>query len=150
LKKRIKKILIGRKDIVDFPQLDLWGIEIKIDSGACTSSFHCHNIKEEKGVLRCQFLDPDHEKTEITVPNKEKPAIIIKNSKWLRAKHSGIYRSYVSAGQRVEKGAQLGSISDPFGNFEEFFKNPQAGYVLNSNHTPVVNQGDALFHIGFE
>ena len=29
------------------------------------------------------------------------------------------------------------------------FKNPQEGYVLNSNHSPVVNQGDALFHIGF-
>lgn len=62
MKKRKKKILIGRKDIVDFPQLGLFGIEIKIDSGAHTSSFHCHNIEEEKGVLKCQFLDPDHEK----------------------------------------------------------------------------------------
>ena len=56
------KTLIGRTDIVDFPKLDLLGIDIKIDTGAYTSSFHCHNIVEENNILRCQFLDPDHEK----------------------------------------------------------------------------------------
>ena len=61
-----------------------------------------------------------------------------------------MYRSYISVGQKVEKGVKLGSISDPFGEFESSFKNSQEGYILNSNHSPVVNQGDALFHIGFE
>lgn len=87
---------------------------------------------------------------EITLPSKEKPPIIIQKSNWVRAKHSGMFRAYVSAGQKVEKGVHLGSISDPFGDFEEVHRNPQTGYVLNTNHTPVVNQGDALFHIGFE
>ena len=41
-------------------------------------------------------------------------------------------------------------ISDPFGSFESAFKNNQEGYVLNSNHSPMVNQGDALLNIGFE
>jgi predicted deacylase len=81
---------------------------------------------------------------------KKSSAIIIKSSKWIRAKHSGMYRSYVSVGQKVEKGIVLGSISDPFGGFEKVFKNNQEGYVLNSNHSPIVNQGDALFHIGYE
>ncbi|MDV7186529.1 succinylglutamate desuccinylase/aspartoacylase family protein [Lutibacter sp. TH_r2] len=76
--------------------------------------------------------------------------IVIKNSKWIRAKHSGMYRSYISAGQKVEKGIKLGSISDPYGELEKIFKNPQEGYILNSNHSPVVIQGDALIHIGFE
>jgi hypothetical protein len=80
----------------------------------------------------------------------EKPSIIIKTSRWVRAKQSGMYRSYVRVGQKVEKGSVLGSVSDPFGNFEKTFKCTQNGYILNSNHTPVVNQGDALFHIGFE
>ena len=80
----------------------------------------------------------------------KKASIIIKHSKWIRAKHSGLYRSYVSVGQKVEKGISLGSISDPFGDFEKVFKNKQEGYVLNSNHSPIVNQGDALFHIGYE
>tara|TARA_R110001583_G_scaffold194376_1_gene365141 strand:+ start:702 stop:1649 length:948 start_codon:yes stop_codon:yes gene_type:complete len=76
--------------------------------------------------------------------------IIIKSSKWIRAKHSGMYRSDVRVGHKVEKGVKLGSISDPFGGFESAFKCTQEGYILNSNHAPVVNQGDALFHIGFE
>lgn len=88
--------------------------------------------------------------SKILSPIDEKPTIIIKSSKWIRAKHSGMYRSDVSAGQKVEKGVKLGSISDPFGGFESIFKCTQKGYILNSNHSPVVNQGDALFHIGFE
>lgn len=80
----------------------------------------------------------------------EKETVIINSSKWVRAKHSGMFRSSVSAGQKAEKGIKLGSISDPFGDFESSFKNAQEGYILNSNHSPVVNQGDALFHIGFK
>ncbi|MFC2126948.1 ATP-dependent zinc protease [Bacteroidota bacterium] len=57
----IKKTL-GRTDIVDFPNLELFGIDIKIDSGAYTSSFHCHHIEIENDILKCQFLDPKHEK----------------------------------------------------------------------------------------
>ncbi|MCY1722404.1 RimK/LysX family protein [Prolixibacteraceae bacterium Z1-6] len=59
-----KRILIGRKDIADFPELGLSGIEVKVDSGAYTSSFHCTHIEKssngEKDVIRCVFLDPDH------------------------------------------------------------------------------------------
>ena len=57
-----KRIVVGRQDIADFPELNLVEIPIKIDSGAYTSSFHCHNIELENGTLRCQFLDPEHEK----------------------------------------------------------------------------------------
>jgi hypothetical protein len=60
-----KRIVIGRQDIADFPELNLVEIPIKIDSGAYTSSFHCHNIEEfeDKGVkkIKCNFLDPEHE-----------------------------------------------------------------------------------------
>ena len=56
------KTIIGRTDIVDFPKLELFGIDIKVDSGAYTSSFHCHHMRVENGVLKCQFLDPKHEK----------------------------------------------------------------------------------------
>ncbi|MBN1819258.1 MAG: ATP-dependent zinc protease [Prolixibacteraceae bacterium] len=58
------KILIGRKDIADFPGLELSGLEVKIDSGAYTSSFHCHNIeiieKNNEKYIKCNFLDPEH------------------------------------------------------------------------------------------
>jgi hypothetical protein len=59
-----ERIIIGRKDKADFPQLELHGIEVKIDSGAYTSSFHCHQIEQfnqnGKEKVKCSFLDPDH------------------------------------------------------------------------------------------
>ncbi len=55
-----EKKLIGRTDIADFPKLNLLGVDIKIDSGAYTSSFHCHDIQEIGGILKCRFLDPEH------------------------------------------------------------------------------------------
>jgi hypothetical protein len=56
------KILIGYCDSVDFPTLELENIDVKIDSGAYTSSLHCHNFEIVDKKLLCQFLDPAHDK----------------------------------------------------------------------------------------
>lgn len=60
------RIIIGRQDVADFPKLNLLELPVKIDSGAYTSSLHCHNIEEfiENGIkkIKCNFLDPEHEK----------------------------------------------------------------------------------------
>lgn len=60
----LKRTIIGRKDIADFEKLELYGIEVKIDSGAYTSSFHCHKIEKinKDGIefIKCNFLDPRH------------------------------------------------------------------------------------------
>jgi hypothetical protein len=37
--------LIGRREYVDFPELNLNGMEAKIDTGAYTSSLHCESIQ---------------------------------------------------------------------------------------------------------
>ena len=55
---------IGRADKADFPELSLTNIDIKIDTGAYTSSIHSHDIKElvingEKHIV-FQILDPSH------------------------------------------------------------------------------------------
>lgn len=54
------KKVIGRTDKADFPELGFKDIDIKIDTGAYTSSVHCTNIREENKVLICTFLDPSH------------------------------------------------------------------------------------------
>lgn len=55
---------IGRKDRVDFPELRLYDIDAKIDTGAYTSAIHCHSIKviDKDGEQRVRFnlLDPSH------------------------------------------------------------------------------------------
>ena len=60
MKRSTHKTLIGRADVADFPLLDLSGIDVKIDTGAYTSSMHCHRIAVRDGRLYCHFLDPKH------------------------------------------------------------------------------------------
>ncbi len=54
------KKTIGRIDKADFPTLDLFGIDIKIDTGAYTSSIHCHKVLVDKDELVCLFYDEGH------------------------------------------------------------------------------------------
>lgn len=56
--------VIGRVDKADFPELALKDIDIKIDTGAYTSSIHSHDIKEisidGEQFIAFQILDPSH------------------------------------------------------------------------------------------
>lgn len=51
---------IGRIDRADFPLLHLYDIDIKIDTGAYTSSIHCNRVHVTDNYLTCFFLDPEH------------------------------------------------------------------------------------------
>jgi hypothetical protein len=57
---------IGRIDKADFPELNLRNINIKVDTGAFTSSIHCHDVKEVEvdGEKHIEFelLDPTQPK----------------------------------------------------------------------------------------
>lgn len=55
-----KKKVIGRREKANFPSLGLDDIEVKIDTGAFTSSIHCADMKEIDGKLHCNFLDESH------------------------------------------------------------------------------------------
>jgi len=55
-----EKLIIGRREEVDFPELGLYGITAKIDTGAYTTALHCHDIQETNGVLHFKLLDPSH------------------------------------------------------------------------------------------
>lgn len=79
------------------------------------------------------------------VPNKSK---ILVNKKWIRAKHGGLFKSFVKAGEMVNVSQQIGYITNPFGDEEFYIRSPYSGYIFGLNHSAVVNAGDALFHLG--
>ncbi|MFV0539784.1 MAG: ATP-dependent zinc protease [Aestuariibaculum sp.] len=67
----MSKKIIGRVDVVDFPKLGLFNIDVKMDTGAYTSAIHCSEIIVEKNTLRCIFNSDTHQnfgKTEIVFP----------------------------------------------------------------------------------
>lgn len=88
------------------------------------------------------MLDPKH-----LVETAEDPSIYIKNSVWLRAKCSGLLHDYNRIGRFVTKGTILAIITDPFGKFEQKVKAPHDGFVINANHSPIVYEGDAIYHM---
>ena len=78
---------------------------------------------------------------------QQKSTIYIEKSGWIRAKCSGLLHDGNLIGQFVKKGAVLGKITDPFGKFEQKVKAPNDGYIINANHSPIVYEGDAIYHI---
>jgi hypothetical protein len=52
--------ILGRSDRVDLPELGLFDIHAKIDTGAYTSSLHCHQVHIVDGILECILLDEEH------------------------------------------------------------------------------------------
>ena len=62
-----EKQIIGRIDKVDFPELGIFNIDAKVDSGAFTSAIHCSKIKLIEGseVPRVQFIFYDDEKNRL-------------------------------------------------------------------------------------
>lgn len=44
-------------------------------------------------------------------------------------------------------GELLGVVSDPFGEHDEEIRCDQPGLVIGRTNLPIVNEGDALFHI---
>ena len=52
--------IIGRREMVNFPDLGLFGLVAKIDTGANTTALHCHDVRVEDGVLYFKLLDESH------------------------------------------------------------------------------------------
>ncbi|MDO6512590.1 succinylglutamate desuccinylase/aspartoacylase family protein [Neptuniibacter sp. 2_MG-2023] len=76
-----------------------------------------------------------------------KEPVVARSSSWVRASESGILRALIPLGGRVSKGTLLGVVSDPFGEKEAQITSPYSGIVIGKTNLPLVNEGDALYHI---
>ena len=94
-------------------------------------------ILKHLGMLRSNFKSS----------SPKSDCVFINDSRWLRATHSGMFKASIGIGKPVLKGDVLGNICDPYGKFNYAVKASNAGYIINVNESPIVYQGDALFHI---
>lgn len=99
-----------------------------------------------QGVLRIlEHLEMLHPRFQIS--NKTTDSVIIEKSTWIRAHKSGLLHTKVPINKYVLKGEILASITDPYGEMKVRVKAPNDGYIINVNESPIVHQGDAIFHI---
>ena len=74
-------------------------------------------------------------------------SMIANRSRWVRAGQSGILRSLIATGMKVEEGDLLGYINDPLGEHTEELLSPVSGIVIGKTNLPLVFAGEALFNI---
>lgn len=99
-----------------------------------------------KGIIKVmrtlEMLPPSRSK-----PKKHIKPVVARSSSWVRAPDSGILRAMVPLGARVKKNTLLGVVADPFGETEVKINTPYSGIVIGRTNLPLVNEGDALYHI---
>lgn len=97
------------------------------------------------GILRIL-----HQQSMIAGKGVTKPKaspLLCQSSRWVRAMHSGLLRTYKSEGDVVKKGDVLAIISDPFGMVEHEITATLSGVIVGRALLPIAHEGDALFHI---
>jgi hypothetical protein len=95
-------------------------------------------------VMRALEMLPKSRK----IIDKPKASVIARSSSWIRAPHSGIFRSIVQDGARVIADITLmGVVSDPFGESQMQVYSSVNGIVIGQMKLPLVNEGEALFHV---
>lgn len=74
-------------------------------------------------------------------------SILCQRSSWLRAPAGGLLRMFRQSGDVITTGDLIGVISDPFGENETEVVATEGGIIVGRTNLPIVNEGDALFHI---
>jgi len=123
------------------------GIPILLYEGG--KSLHINSVVTNNGVNGAKRILSHFGmlKGKFKVSKPKKRSVFISESKWIRAKHSGMFKASVTINSQVNKGDVIGNITDPYGKFNHFVKADNSGYIFNVNESPIVYQGDALFHI---
>jgi predicted deacylase len=80
-------------------------------------------------------------------PRKQNESLVARASTWVRAGGSGILRIVAALGARVRKDEVIGVIADPFGQQELEVCANASGIIIGRTNLPLVNEGEALFHI---
>jgi predicted deacylase len=70
-------------------------------------------------------------------------------SKWVRAPESGVFRTSKRIGEAIGEGEVVGYVANPYEESETEIRSPGRGIIIGRTTLPIVNIGDALFHIAW-
>lgn len=102
-----------------------------------------------RGVIRVmRMLDMlPSDRTKKPAKRSSRRSEVASSSSWMRADTDGILRPIARLGQRVSKNQKLATVADPFGQKESPVISSHAGIVVGMNNLPLVNEGEAIYHI---
>ncbi|MBU1658871.1 succinylglutamate desuccinylase/aspartoacylase family protein [bacterium] len=76
-----------------------------------------------------------------------KTPIVTKTSQWVRSSESGILRTIKALGDTVKKNETIAFIDEPLGDESFEISAPFDGVIIGKSEIPLVQEGDAIFHI---
>mgnify|MGYP005861232553 CR=1 FL=1 len=82
------------------------------------------------------------------VSRPRRSPVLCRESRWLRAPQGGLVRFFRATGEVVAAGDVLAAVAGPFGETEAPLISPAGGIIIGRAVMPVVNEGDALVHLG--
>lgn len=94
------------------------------------------------GVMRTLGMLPSKR-----IRTVEAEPYIATSSSWFRAPSDGLFRPIAKLGAMVSPGDRLGVIAAPFSSDTTALLAHTAGIVIGVSKSPLVNEGEALFHI---
>jgi hypothetical protein len=77
----------------------------------------------------------------------QKTPIITRNTQWIRSIESGMLRTIKALGDVVRKDEIVAFIDEPLGDKSFELKAPFDGVIIGKSEIPLVQEGDAIFHI---
>ncbi len=98
-------------------------------------------------VLRENEMLPKKLHKEDIPKKKKKTPIITKSSRWVRSTRSGIVRTLKGLGDTVKKGEIIGYVDDLLEDSYFEMIAPFGGIIIGKSQIPLVQEGDAVFHI---
>lgn len=74
-------------------------------------------------------------------------SVVANSSIWVRATKGGIIHPKIKLGSKVHKHQIIATITEPCGQDEIEVESPHEGIIIGINNLPLINEGDALFHL---
>lgn len=75
--------------------------------------------------------------------------LIANAAKWVRAPEGGVLRTAKRIGDAVSEGEVIGFVSNPYEDADVEVRSPRRGVIIGRTTLPIINMGDALFHIAW-
>jgi len=94
------------------------------------------NVLRESGML-----------TKVMKKIEKNPPIVTKSSQWIRSIESGMLRTIKALGDTVRQDEIIAFIDEALGDSSFELRAPFDGVIIGKSEIPLVQEGDAVFHI---
>lgn len=100
-------------------------------------------------MLKAGMLDASDHTSPDTLREAPRPPVHVNASTWVRAPEGGVLRTAKRIGGMVSEGEIIGHVANPYEDIEAEVRSPRRGIIIGRTTLPIVNMGDALFHIAW-